>query len=184
MQHTNSAYTSTHRACPRATRPLLAMILFMICCMATAAGAGNTSLILNGKSVHLSPPANSNFNEENWGLGIQHDFEPVREHWIPFVTASGFKDSNKDTSYYAGGGLVRRLSLSSLHRELHFDVGLVGFVMTRKDYNNNDPFVGALPVFSVGTERIALNFTYIPKVHPKIVPIWFFQLKVSLDNFK
>jgi hypothetical protein len=64
------------------------------------------------------------------------------------------------------------------------DLGAIGFVMTRKDYKNNDPFLGVLPALSVGTKNVALNITYVPKVEPKAVPLWFFQLKINLSSFR
>lgn len=54
--------------------------------------------------------------------------------------------------------------------------------MTRQDFNNGLPFPGILPAFSFGTDRIALNMTYIPKVYPKMVALAFFQLKIKLTN--
>ncbi len=42
----------------------------------------------------------------------------------------------------------------------------------------------ALPALSVGTERVSMNITYIPKVDPKAVPLWFFQLKINLSGFR
>jgi hypothetical protein len=92
---------------------------------------------------------------------------------------SGFSDSNKNSSYYAGGGALRRFQFDGTH----VDLGAIGFVMTRKGYKDNQPFLGVLPAFSVGTSRISVNMTYIPKVEPKAVPLWFFQLKISLRNF-
>jgi len=56
--------------------------------------------------------------------------------------------------------------------------------MTRKGYKDNQPFLGVLPAFSVGTNRVSVNMTYIPKVEPKAVPLWFFQLKINLSNFR
>ena len=138
------------------------------------------SIVLNGASVHVNPSPSQNFNEENWGLGFQYDFAAINKRWIPFISASGFQDSLDNTSYYAGGGVMRRFIKSD---NLNIDAGLIGFMMTREDYKDNDPFPGILPVFSIGNEKIALNITYIPKVHPKIVPVWFFQLKVPLSNF-
>lgn len=130
------------------------------------------SIVLNGASVHINPSPSQDFNEENWGLGFQYDFAPVNKRWIPFISASGFQDSLDNTSYYAGGGVMRRFIQSD---HLNIDAGLIGFIMTREDYKDNDPFPGILPVFSIGNEKIALNITYIPKVHPKIVPVWFFS---------
>ncbi len=138
------------------------------------------SIVLNGASVHINPLPTQDFNEENWGLGFQYDFAAINKRWIPFISASGFQDSLDNTSYYAGGGVMRRLIKSD---NLNIDAGLIAFMMTREDYKDNDPFPGILPVFSIGNEKIALNITYIPKVHPKIVPVWFFQLKVPLSNF-
>jgi len=77
------------------------------------AEAGSLHALINGKAIHLQPaPAGITFNEENWGGGLQYDFDPWHEDWIPFVTASGFLDSNSNASYYAGGGIARRFKLS------------------------------------------------------------------------
>jgi len=112
---------------------------------------------------------------------LHYEFAKTTERWIPFVTVSGFKDSLNEPSYYAGGGYMRRLLLSRKLNYLHADAGLIGFLMTRKDYKNGEPFVGALPVLSVGTRNVSVNVTYIPKVHPKMAELWFFQLKLSTN---
>ena len=54
---------------------------------------------------------------------------------------------------------------------LQYDYGLI---------NDRQPFPGVLPAFSLGNRKMALNLTYIPKVHPKLIPLWFSQLKVAL----
>lgn len=149
---------------------------------AAPAVADQWSLILNGKAVHIDPPANTNYNEKNWGAGFQYDFNSPDGKWIPFVTASGFSDSNKNPSYYAGGGALRRFSLSGGDWGLHVDAGLVAFLMTREGFRHGQPFPGVLPVLSFGTERVSVNMTYIPKVDPKMVAILFFQLKVGFGH--
>jgi hypothetical protein len=94
--------------------------------------------------------------------------------------ASGLmaNNSNRNPSYYAGGGALHRFKFDGVH----VDAGAVGFVMIREDYNDDRPFLGVLPAFSLGTKNIAVNFTYIPKIEPKSVPLWFFQLKINLTN--
>jgi len=148
--------------------------------MAGPVQAEQWSVLLNGKAWHLEKPAGTHYNEENWGAGVQYDFNMTDSKWIPFVSAAGFKDSNRNPSYYAGGGTMRRFSLGEEKNSLHMDAGVVAFLMTRKDYLHGDPFLGALPVVSFGTDRVALNITYIPKVDPKMVAIIFFQLKVGI----
>jgi hypothetical protein len=162
-------------------RALLALLLTLTAgLMAGTALAGEMSLLVNGKAIHLNPPAGKNLNEKNWGLGLEYDWDIVNKKWIPFAMASGFSDSNKNPSYYAGGGAMRRFQFDGTH----VDLGVIGFVMKREGYKDNQPFLGALPAFSVGTKSFALNMTYIPKVEPKAVPLWFFQLKINLSNFR
>ena len=148
--------------------------------MAGTAVASEMSLLVNGKAIHVNVPAGKNLNEKNWGLGFQYDGDLINKTWVPFAAVSGFIDSNKNPSYYAGGGALRRFQFDGTH----VDMGAIGFVMTRKDFMNDKPFLGVLPAFSVGTDRVSVNMTYIPKVHPKAVALWFFQLKINLSNFR
>lgn len=147
------------------------------------ASAGNLSLLVNGKALHMNPPKDTEYNEKNWGAGVQYDFESYGKKWVPFVTASGFIDSFENPSYYTGAGFVRRIHFDQRRDSQHFDAGIIGFFMTRKDFKDGNPFFGMLPAFSFGTRRYAVNMTYIPKVDPKMVALWFFQFKISMDNF-
>lgn len=156
----------------------LALILAVSAVCGRAVNADELSLLVNGKAIHFNQ-GNRNYNESNWGAGIQYDWAPVSQNWIPFAMASGFKDSMNNPSYYAGGGMMRRYQFDNLH----FEAGAVAFVMTREDYKDHKPFLGALPAFSMGTKQVALNMTYIPKVDPKMVPLVFFQLKINLSSF-
>lgn len=161
-------------------RSLLAQLLALVGFLTvTAADADELSLLINGKALHLGAPAGRDLNERNWGLGLQFDWNRAHTNWVPFATVSGFRDSNGNPSYYAGGGALYRFQFDGVH----VDAGAVGFLMTRKDYNDQKPFLGALPAFSVGNKNIAVNLTYVPKMDPKAVPLWFFQLKITLSNF-
>ena len=150
--------------------------------LSVSANAGDLSVLLNGKAIHLDSQPGVRYNENNWGLGAQYSMAPVNEKWVPFATASGFKDSNKNRSYYAGGGFLYRNQFEWGKTPMHFDVGAIAFVMTRKGFKGDDPFLGALPAVSLGTSRVSVNMTYIPKVDPKMVPLLFFQLKITLGN--
>jgi len=161
-----------------ASLPTLIFGVFF-CLSADTAAADELHLLVNGKAIHVNAPTGSHLNEKNWGLGFQYDGNVMNKKWIPFITASGFSDSNKNPSYYAGGGALRRFQGDTLH----LDIGAIGFLMTRKNYKNDQPFFGVLPAFAVGTERVSVNMTYIPKVEPKMVALWFFQLKIKLADF-
>ena len=147
---------------------------------ATPASADQWSLLLNGKAIHLENPPGTNYNEKNWGVGLEYDFTLKDSKWRPFLTSSSFKDSNKNPSHYAGGGVMRRYAFSEKKDSIHIDIGLVVFAMIRKDSKNGNPFPGVLPVISLGTDRVALNVTYIPGVDPKLIPLLFLQVKVGI----
>jgi hypothetical protein len=158
--------------------------VFLLAALPYESHAGELSLLVNGKAIHINPPADSKLNEENWGLGLEYEFDRTSDDWLPFVTAAGFKDSNDNMSYYAGGGWMRRFSFGTSRDPVRADLGLIAFVMTRKGYHNGDPFLGLLPALSVGTPRVALNMTYIPKIDPKMVALVFFQLKIGLGEVR
>jgi len=141
--------------------------------------ADELHVVLNGKALHLS---DGDYNEENWGLGLQYDFTP-RRNWIKFVTASWLKDSNFNTSKYAGGGIRRRYRLDNNPDGWFFDAGGIIFLMTRKDFKNNRPFLGLLPFVGVGKGPVTLNMTYIPEVSPKHKDLLFLQLVVRVKIF-
>lgn len=170
------------------TRRLTTSLMFLLGAIVLAVAArighaGEMHLLVNGKAIHLDHQRDVHYNESNWGAGFQYDFAPGGSRWVPFVTASGFSDSNRNPSYYAGGGWLKRIEWTAIGRHWHVDAGVIGFLMQREGFKNDKPFPGVLPAFSLGTERIAVNVTYIPRVDPKMVPIVFFQLKLKLADF-
>jgi hypothetical protein len=157
--------------------------------LAASAQADDWSVIVNGKAIHVN--ASKDWNENNWGLGIEREFDG-QSRWVKLALAYGFVDSANQMSYMAGGGLMRRFSLPSIRQDLHVDVGVVGFFMTRADVEDNRPFPGALPAVTIGTRKIALNLTYLPgsimekttDVHrqdPTVSGIFFLQLKLDMS---
>ncbi len=157
-------------------------LLMLLLCVQNNARAEGFNLLLNGISIHQSQPEEGKLNERNWGLGLQYDYGLYKQRWLPYASFSAFRDSNKNNSFYAGGGILRRFPLTNLHKSLYFDAGIVGFVMIRKDRDNRKPFLAALPAFSFGTDKVAINVSYVPKIQSTISPLWFFQLKLAFDN--
>jgi hypothetical protein len=167
-----------------ARNPIIALL--MTCFFGffgVSANADELSVLLNGKAIHLDTKPGVYYNENNWGLGFQYDMTPIEETLVPFVTVSGFKDSNKNMSYYAGGGFLHRNKFDWGKTPMQFDAGVIVFLMKRKGFEEGHLFPGLLPAFSLGTPRVSVNMTYIPKVDPKMVPILFFQLKIKLGDF-
>ncbi len=153
-------------------------VIFTVCSFPLS--ADELSLVINGKAIHDKGPIK--YNEKNWGVGFEYDFKPT-SRWIPFVAGSTFKDSNKQTSNYLGGGYKYRIPLEDAKDGWRVDLSFIAFFMTRRDYNNNQPFFGALPFISIGTSRVMLNMTYIPRVTPKTVGLFYFQLKIKIMEF-
>ncbi len=141
--------------------------------------ADSVNLIINGKAFHQN---DKNYNENNWGLGFEYNFEE-KDKWINFANGGYFKDSNRNRSNYLGGGSKRRFLLSDDKDGWHIDAGYTAFVMTRKDFKNNQPFFAALPFISIGTEKFAINATYIPKASPKLEALVFIQASFQLSQW-
>jgi len=168
------------------TISLLALLCLAYGLMASLGHAATTKgdyhLILNGRSIHLqAPPEGASFNENNFGTGVQYEFErQLGSKWVSYITSSAFTDSFNHLSYYAGGGQTRRYQLQ---QGWHLDVGYVAFMMARKDINDYKPFPGVLPVLSIGTRKVAINVTYIPDVNEQVDELIFFQLKVATQGW-
>ena len=75
-------------------------------------------------------------------------------------------------------------------RNMHLDIGLVGFVMRRQNISDGKPFPGLLPVLSIGNRKAALNLTYLPSsavnsvanknIDPNMSGVLFLQAKFSM----
>jgi hypothetical protein len=159
--------------------------------LSATADAGQWDVVLNGKAIHVD--ADKDWNENNWGLGFEHEFNP-ESRWVKLALGSGFRDSEDAMSYMGGGGIKRRFRLPVGQRRVHVDVGAIGFVMTRRDVGANAPFPGILPAFSVGTRQFAVNLTYLPgqlaeqvanarTADPNLDGIFFVQFKVNSKLF-
>lgn len=155
------------------------IILFIGLSFSQQIFADSLNLVINGKAMHENK---RDFNEENWGLGFEYNFEEDK-NWINFISGGFFKDSLSNISKHLGGGTKRRFLLTDDKDGWHIDAGLTAFMMTRKDYKNNRPFFGALPFFSVGTSKVAINATYIPSIHPKYEALWFFQATFKMAEW-
>lgn len=147
-------------------------------------------VVLNGRAVHMN--ASGNWNEDNWGLGIEREFAAPSSRWVKIALANGFNDSMGNPSYMAGGGLKRRFRFNS--EDFYVDVGGVAFLMTRENINHERPFPGLLPAATFGFKRVALNLTYMPegivdrvtnskKHDPTMEGVFFLQLKLDASLF-
>ena len=155
------------------------LLLLISFCFTQQIFADALHIVINGKSIHENK---RNYNEENWGLGFEYNFVEDKK-WINFINGGYFKDSLSNTSKYLGGGSKRRFLLGTDKNGWHIDAGLTAFIMTRKDYKNNQPFFGALPFFSIGTNQFAINATWIPAIDPKTDSLWFFQASIKVAEW-
>lgn len=154
------------------------ILITLLTFIGTSAHADKIGIIINGKSIHLD---DRNWNEENWGTGVHYEFE-TKDNWTPFFTASGFIDSVNNNSYVVGVGNKRRIeTLSTRDDTFHVELGATAFLMTRKDYRDNKPFFGVLPILTLGSGPLDLNITYVPAVDPKLIPLLFFQAVYKFD---
>lgn len=159
--------------------------------IADTAAAGSINAIINGRSHHVD--ASKDWNENNVGIGLEYQFDSATR-WKASAMANGFRDSNNEMSYMAGGSLHRRLVESPRFGGFYLDAGITAFIMTRQDVNDNRPFPGLLPSLSIGNRYAGLNLAYMPEAgvqamtnasfdDPTLKGIVYMQLKISLDRF-
>jgi len=167
----------------------LILVVLVLAAPVPRAIAGEFSAVLNGKSFHLG--ASEDWNEENYGLGVEYEFS-TKSRWKPKLMANGFRDSNEQMSYMAGGGLHRTLYSTERFKGLYIDAGIDAFLMTRKEINDNRPFPGILPSLTIGNDYLGMNVTYLPKkaveeiydnrmTDPAMSGIVFLQFKVAMS---
>ena len=168
---------------------LLAFVGLWAAFAAPAATAGEFSLVVNGLSYHWG--SEEDWNEENYGLGLEYQFTS-ESRWKKLLLVNGFRDSNDDMSYMAGGGLYRNLLQTGRFGDMYVDLGINAFLMTRTDINNNNPFPAALPSLVVGNRFGGINLSYMPgavleKVYgsdsfdQSIRGVFFLQLKFRMN---
>ena len=169
-----------------------ARLILLSLCLAlplSSSMAGELSAVFNGKSYHID--ATEDWNDNNYGLGLEYQFAS-KSRWRTRLMANGFRDSNEEMSYMAGGGLHRNLFETDRLRGFYIDAGLTAFLMTRKDVNDNQPFPGILPSLTVGNQYVGFNLTYMPrqaveKLYDKqmadesVSGIVFLQFKVNIS---
>ena len=93
-------------------------IALSIAAVEAANAQGDWDVVLSGRSFHLN--AARQWNEDNWGFGVEREFNPERR-WVKLFLANAYKDSVDEPSYMAGGGLKRRFRVPS--RDFYVDIG-------------------------------------------------------------
>lgn len=167
----------------------LGLVISFVILPLSEATAGSLSAVINGKSYHID--STYDWNEDNYGAGVEYAFN-TETRWQKLVFANGFRDSNADMSYMAGGGLHYRVLTSDLLSGLYLDAGVNAFLMTRQDYKDNKPFPGILPSVTVGNRYMGFNFTYLPQqairemgdvrlADPTIRGVLFVQFKFDIN---
>jgi hypothetical protein len=158
---------------------------------AAAQSDAGWDVVVNGRAVHMD--ATRNWNEDNWGLGVEREFASATSPWVKVALANGFNDSMGNPSYMAGGGLKRRFRFGGSD-DFYVDLGGIAFLMTRENINNDRPFPGLLPAATFGFKRVALNLTYLPegivdrvtnskRYDPTMDGVFFLQLKLDASLF-
>lgn len=122
---------------------LLTITLFSI--YANQANAAHSAIALGCCSHHT---AKGDFNEFNPGLGIEYG------RFGQFLTAGIMEDSDKNLSWYTGGGLR-----GSLNRYIH--AGLFLGIVNREDRGT---IPAILPSLTIGTDKTGINFVYVPPI--------------------
>lgn len=175
MLSITGSFTFSRELSLKSTRLLLVLALLP----AFPASANELQVIVSGRAIHVG---SNDLNENNYGLGLQYDFTANRR-WIPLINLASLKDSNDNTSKYIGAGMKRRFRLNSGQQRLNFDLGAAALVMKRPGYNDDKPFLGALPFIAFSNDWGGINATYVPSIEDETLPFWYFQFSLKILEF-
>lgn len=153
------------------------LIMFLL---AQGAAAGQWNTLSSGGLYNDAGRGQNNYRYT--GAGLQYEFDHGGGNWVNFVTASQIIDANQDEAYLAGGGIAKRLALSSGKDQLRLDLGLVACAMQRNDYNEGDTIFAAVPTFSLGNRKVAVNVSYVSNPQYDLGKVWILQLKIAQNK--
>ena len=140
------------------------------------------AVTLNGVSLHLADRDHNRLNERNYGAGVEIECVLcVSESgkYVGLLAVGEYRNSNDRDSWYAGVGWKRRFLLTPQFDHLRLDVGVALLAVT--GYLESSAVVPALlPILYFGGEHIGINVTYIPPLHPDVVPAIAVQLRIRV----
>lgn len=137
-------------------------LLLIATCTAfsSAAHAGETDLVLMGKSWHFghdTPPGQAGYdvNQYNWGGGLEYRIQPLGSRHTFFAGGMTYRDSFRQQAYTIYGGYQYTVPLTE---------HLSAFAAIRAGYLNGSGWrgPGALPSVGMTYRKVSVEATYIP----------------------
>jgi len=135
---------------------------------------GHSDLLLPAYTFHPPYKYPNRFDENHypWGVGVARRVIDAKDN-ERLVYLLGFSDSHYDFQPMLGYGWIARWPLVA---GLKGGLGYTVFLTARADANYL-PFPAALPLASIGTDRVTLYGTWIPSTE-----VLFFFARISLDG--
>lgn len=140
---------------------LKAILLSFASLFAGYACAGDWGVNVYGLSYHWDRSLarqNDWDNEFNPGLGVRYH-PGVWLNADAIIDAGAYRDSGRNTAVYAAAGL-----LWPLDKAKRFNLGVALTAFHSDTYNQGDPFIAPIPLFSLRFEKVTVNLTHFPKV--------------------
>jgi hypothetical protein len=131
--------------------------LLLLCCVAVALPASALAddrrwgLSLWGLSYHVN--RTTDYNEDNWGLGVRYYFKPDR--W--FFEMDALRNSNRGLVLPASLGLEFRLVPLPAGCRLSGVAALTAAYYQYPNFNTTDFKIGPVPGISIGCGRVKGN---------------------------
>jgi lipid IVA palmitoyltransferase len=126
---------------------------------------GRWDILLSGHAYHSRDTYTEKrirkLNEDAWGLGFGKTFRNDNGNDESLYVLA-IKDSNRNVQWSAGYAHQWMYALGS--SGLEAGAGISAGLIQRKDWFDGIPFPAVLPMFSVGTTKLKLMGTYVPRI--------------------
>ncbi len=142
------------------------------------ATTGDWNIFLPTKTYHLpmayTAEQRNRYNESPMpAFGFGRGKYTENGNWRGLY-AMGFRDSNDKPSWMAGYQYAWLWDMPRLEGA-YYGLGVTAFIMGREDYGHYTPFPAALPTFTLGFKKVALETAFVPggKGNGNVFFIWF-----------
>lgn len=151
----------SHERKPEPFCGLKVILLSIASLSATATQAGDRGISVYGISYHWDrdlAEQNDWDNEFNPEFGFRYHMGTWRKA-DAIIDAGAYYDSGRNTAVYAAAGL-----LWPVDRDKRFNLGVALTAFHSDTYNEGEPFIAPIPLFSMHLEKVVVNLAHFPKL--------------------
>ncbi|MEW5944269.1 MAG: hypothetical protein AB1710_10560 [Pseudomonadota bacterium] len=135
------------------------------------------TIMVDGVSHHFKPKPNRTYRDEHPMFALTYA-RPAFDSYYYTARAGVIRDSHDNHDTYLTAGFMRRWPLGA---GFNLDASLIAGVIHRKDLNDGNLTIFALPILGIQKDWFQFEVTYVPKFDGGRSDVLFASFGVSFD---